>query len=95
LSWLSEIPKQRFLAGKLIYQWPFRHEEVIAGWNLEKTEARQDAVEIREQLTHLTNQVSFKHIFSAVWDPPPLYRKKVDLQHQTNLENLKMVKSVS
>jgi hypothetical protein len=20
--------------------------------------------------------VSFKHIFSAVWDPPPLYRKK-------------------
>ena len=53
------------------------------------------AVEIREQLTHLTNQMSFKHIVSAVWDPLPLYRKKVDLQHQTNLENLKMVKSVS
>lgn len=34
------------------------------------------AVEIREQLTHLTNQMSFKHIVSAVWDPLPLYRKK-------------------
>jgi len=41
LSWLSEIPMHGFLAGKLIYKWPFRHEEVIAGWNLEKTEARQ------------------------------------------------------
>ena len=49
-SWLGNPPSRGVSCWETHLPMAFkRHEEVIAGWNLEKTEARQDAVEIRER----------------------------------------------